>query len=69
MKSIEDEFFMTGWRQPHAWDPVSNSSKHYILSGTELIQLYKFVYTIPTQISNINLRCKPSLVVSYDIPG
>ena len=29
------------------------------MSETQLIQLYKFVFTIPTQNSNINLRSKP----------
>ena len=31
MKGIVTELFMTGcpsWRQPHAWDAASNSSKH-----------------------------------------
>ena len=52
---------MTGchsWRQPHAWDAVSNSSKYNILAGTQLIRLYKFVCTISTQNSNINLHCE-----------
>ena len=56
MKSI-GEVFTTGCsscHSPHAWDAVSNSSKYYIMSGTQLIQLYKFVCKIPTQNSNIN---------------
>ena len=36
-----------------------NSSRHYILAGTQLIQVYTFVCTIPTLNSKINLRCKP----------
>ena len=59
MKSIGADFFTTGclsWRQPHAGNAVSNSAKYYILSGTQLIQLYKFVCTIPTQNININLH-------------
>ena len=47
------------WRQPHAWNAVSNSPKYGILSETQLIQLYKFVCTIPTQNNNINLHSKP----------
>ena len=53
--------FTTGcpsWNKPHAWAAISNSSKYYIMAGTQLIQLYKFVQ-IPTQNININLRCKP----------
>ena len=38
---------------------VSNSSKYCVLSGSQLIQLYKFVCTIPTQNININLHSKP----------
>ena len=59
------------WRQPHAWDAVSNRSKYYILAGNQLIQLYKGVCRISTQNNNINLRCKPPsiIVTSYDIPG
>ena len=64
MKSIEAEFLRPdalpgSWRQPHVWDAVSNSSKYGILSKTQLIQLYKFVRTIPTQNININLHYKP----------
>ena len=61
MKSIGAEFFITAypsWRQPHARDAILNSSKYYILSGTQLIQFYTFMSTIPTQNININLRCK-----------
>ena len=47
------------WRQPHGWDAVSKSPKYYFLSGTQPIQLYKFVCTIPTQNININLHSKP----------
>ena len=50
---------MTGcpfWRQPHAWDAVSNSSKYNILAGTQLIQLYKFVYTMSTHIKSKALK-------------
>ena len=64
MKSLEQHFFTTGcpsWHQPHAWGAVSNSSKYNILAGTQLIQLYKFVCTIPTQNIHINLRCKTAL--------
>ena len=52
---------MTGcpsWRQPHACDAILNSSKYNILDGTQLIQLYELMCTIPTQTSNINLRFK-----------
>ena len=73
MKSIGAEFFlMTGcpsWRQPHAWHAVSNSSKYCILSETQLIQLYKFVCTIPTQSINLIYILNRPLVASYDIPG
>ena len=58
---------MTGcpsWRQPHAWDAVSNSSKHY---GTQLIQLYKCVCTIPTQNSNIEEEDDNSITELWDI--
>ena len=51
-------------RQPHAWDVILNSSKYNILAvnNNKLIQLYKFVSTIPTKKnSNINLRCKTAL--------
>ena len=41
------------WRQPHAWDAVSNSSKYDILAGTLLIHMYKLVCTIPTQTSTL----------------
>ena len=54
-------FLMTecpSWRQPHAWNAISNSFKYNILDRTQLIQLYKFVCTIPTQNSNINLHHK-----------
>ena len=57
-------FFTTGcpsWRQPHAWDAISNSSKYNILAWNQRIQLYKCVCTIPTQNSNINLRWKTAL--------
>ena len=47
--------------QPHVWDEASNSSKYNILAGTQIIQLYKFVCTILTPNSNINLRCKTAL--------
>ena len=33
--------------------------KYCILSGIQIIQLYKFVCTIPTQNININLHSKP----------
>ena len=63
MKSIGAEFLrpdalpgVTYMRGMHA---ASNSSKYNILAGIQLIQLYKFVCTIPTQTSNINFRCKP----------
>ena len=62
LKSIGTSFFASrfpSWRQPHVWDAVSNSSKYYILVGTQLIQLYTFVCTIPTQNNNINLRSNP----------
>ena len=63
MKSIGAEFFFTNgcpsWRQPHAWDAMSNSSNYNILAGPQPIQLYKFVCTIPTQNNNINLCSKP----------
>ena len=50
MKRIGAVFLTTGcpsWDQPYAWDAVSNSSKYNILAGIPLIQLYKFVCTIP----------------------
>ena len=57
MKSIGAEFL-----RPDALPGVnhmrSNSSKYCILSGTQLIQLYKSVCTIPTQNININLHSK-----------
>ena len=62
MKSIGVEFLLPDvffWCQPHAWDAVSNSSKYCILFGTQPIQLYTFVCTIPTQNININLHSKP----------
>ena len=63
MKSIgAASFFTTGCpsrRKPHAWDALSNRSKYCILSETHLKQLYKFVCTIPTQNSNLNLCSKP----------
>ena len=64
--------FTTGcpfWCQPHTWDAVSNSSKYCILSGTQLIQLYKFVCTIPTQTITLIYILNRPLVASYDIPG
>ena len=70
MKSIGAEFYdllCPSWCQPHAWDALSNRPKHYILGGSQLIQLYKFVCRIPTQNININLHSKSSF--SYDIPG
>ena len=47
-------------------DAVLNRSKYNILAGNQLIQLDKFVCTIPTQNSNINVR---PFVAFYDIPG
>ena len=37
----------------------NNSSKYDLLSGTQLIQLYKFVCTIPTHKHQLNLHSKP----------
>ena len=54
--------------QPHTWDAISNIYKYNILVGTQLIQLYKFVCTISTQNSNINILSKPPfscLLCSY----
>ena len=56
------------WRQPNAWDAVSNSSRYGILSKNQLIQLYKFVYTIPTQTATLIYTLNSPLVASYDIP-
>ena len=58
MKNI-GRVFTTGclsWQQSHAWDAVSNNPKYTILTGTQLIQLYKFVCIIPTQNISINLH-------------
>ena len=44
--------------EAHAWDAVLNSSKYYILARIQIIQLYKFVCTIPTQNIKINLHSK-----------
>ena len=41
------------------WDAISNSSKYNILAGNQLIQLYTFVCTIPTQNSNLMYAVKP----------
>ena len=63
MKSIGAEFYLRPEAlpgvKPHAWEAISNSSKHKILTGTLLIH-YKFACTIPTQNININIRSKPS---------
>ena len=71
MSIVNKAFFMTGcpsWRQPHMWDALPNHSKHCMLAGTQLIQLYKFVCTIPTQNINFKIHSKNSpLVASYDI--
>ena len=61
MKGIGAEFLRTdalpGIRHMHGMY-YQIRSKYYTLVGTELIQLYKFVCTIPTQNININLRSK-----------
>ena len=57
------------WRQPHAWDAISNSSKYNIRAGTQLIQLcnmcVQFLHKTETLINALNCP----LVASYDIPG
>ena len=73
VKRIGAIFIKTGcpsWRQPHAWDAISNSSKYNILDITQLIQLYihlsvKFLHKTATLIYTVN---RP-VVASYDILG
>ena len=43
----------------YAWDGISNRYKYCIMSENQLIQLYKFVCTLPLQNIIINLRSKP----------
>ena len=63
MKSIGADFlrpYALPGVKPHGLDAVSNSYKYCIVSGTQLIQLYRFMCTIPTQNININLHTKHS---------
>ena len=70
MKSIEADYLrpdaLPGVK-PHAWDAVSNSSKYCIMSGTQLIQLYKFVCTISTQNINTHHKTKFANYTTGDV--
>ena len=62
MKSIGAEFLRPDALpgvNVHAWDAVTNSSKYNILAGTQSIQLYKFVCTIPIQTSTLIYTLNP----------